>query len=229
MCMEKGHPFDMLAMLTSHVWLRRNKLRLGETVAELRLLNSLARDALLEFQHAHSVDPSPPSTHSQIKWEPPPMDWFKINFDGAVFQEKGEAGLGIIIRNDHGLVMTALTQVIPLPTSVEMVEVLATRRALIFAKELTFDHIILEGGSDIAIHAMKCDSYSAASFGHILADIKSLAAQFRHVVFRHTRRQGNKVAHNLARVACNFYPFYTWIEEIPVVSVVDYNVEIINE
>ena len=124
--------------------------------------------------------------------------------------------------------MATLTQVIPLPTLVEMVEVLAAKRALIFAKALTFDHIILEGGSDIAIHAMKCDSYFAASFGHILADIKSLAAQFRHVVFRHTCRQGNKVAHNLARAACNFYPFCTWIEEILVVSVVDY-AEIINE
>ena len=106
---------------------------------------------------------------------------------------------------------------------------LATRRALIFALELSFDHIILEGDSNIAIRAMKCDSYSVASFGHILADIKSLAAQFRHMVFTHTRRQGNKVAHNLARAACNFYPFCTWIEEIPIVSVVDYNAEIINE
>ena len=41
--------------------------------------------------------------------------------------------------------MAALTQVIPLPTSVEMVEVLIARRALIFAKELGFDHVILEG------------------------------------------------------------------------------------
>ena len=80
-----------------------------------------------------------------------PTDWVKINFDGAIFQAKGEAGLGAIIRNDHGLVMAALTQVIPLPTSMEMVEVLAARRALSFAQELGFDHIILEGDSDIAI------------------------------------------------------------------------------
>ncbi|KAK7832298.1 hypothetical protein CFP56_026625 [Quercus suber] len=158
-----------------------------------------------------------------------PYGLVQINFDGMVFQEKGEAGLGIIIYNDHGLVMAALTQVIPLPTSVEIMEVLAARRALIFAKELTFDHIILEGDSDIAIYAMKGEGYSTASFGHILSDIKALVAHFKHVVFRHTRRQGNKVAHNLARAACNFYPFCTWIEEIPVVFVVDYIAEIINE
>ena len=105
---------------------------------------------------------------------PPLTDWVKVNFDGTVFQESGEAGLGIIIRNDYGLVMAGLTQVIPLPTSVEMVEVLVARRALILAKELGLDHIILEGDSEIAIRAMKSEGYSATSFGHILSDIKVL-------------------------------------------------------
>ena len=159
---------------------------------------------------------------------PPLTDWVKVNFDGTVFQESGEAGLGIIIRNDYGLIMAGLTQVIPLPTSVEMVEVLAAWRALIFAKELGFDHIILEGDSEIAIRAMKSEGYSATSFGHILSDIKVLSTHFRQLVFRHTRRQGNKVARSLARAACNFSPFYTWIEEVHVVSVVDYLAEIIN-
>ena len=61
---------------------------------------------------------------------------------GAIFQGNAEAGLGAIIRKDYGLVMAALTQVIPLPISVEIVEVLAARRALIFALELGFDQVI---------------------------------------------------------------------------------------
>ena len=122
--------------------------------------------------------------------------------------------------------MAALTQVIPLPTSVEMVEVLAARRALSFAQELGFNHIILEGDSNIAIRAMKDESFSATSFGHIISDIKVLSTHFRHLVFRHTHRLGNKVAHSLARVACNFFPFYTWIEEVPVVYDVVYLTEI---
>ena len=72
--------------------------------------------------------------------------------------------------------MAALTLVIPLPTLVEMVEVLAARRALIFAKELGFDHVILEGDSEIAVRAMKSEGYSATSFGHIISDIKVLTS-----------------------------------------------------
>ena len=36
-----------------------------------------------------------------------------MNFDGTFFAEENTAGLGIIIRNDSGLVMAALTQQIP--------------------------------------------------------------------------------------------------------------------
>ncbi|XP_050259682.1 uncharacterized protein LOC126704699 [Quercus robur] len=227
--MEKGHPTDLVAMTTSLIWNRRNRLRLGESVLDLRLLYYMARDALQKFHQAHISAPSPTLTRSLTKWEPPPLDWVKINFDGATFQAKDVAGLGAIIRNDHGLVMAALTQVVPLPTSVEMVEVLAARRALSFAQELGFDHIILEGDSDTAIRAMKNESFSSASFGHILADIKVLSSHFRHLAFRHTRRQGNKVAHSLARAACNFFPFCTWIEEVPAVSNVVYLDEILLE
>ena len=68
----------------------------------------------------------------------------RYNFDGAVFSQAGLAGIGIIIRNEQGLVMAALSQQIPLPASVEMVEVLAARRALVFAKELGFDRVVVE-------------------------------------------------------------------------------------
>ena len=117
---------------------------------------------------------------------------------------------------------------VALPTSVEMVEVLAARRALIFANELGFDKVILEGDSEIAISAMKIDGYSAASFGHIIADIKALSPQFSCLIFQHTCRHGNMVAHSLARTACNFPPFCTWMEEVPLSSFAVYSAEIVN-
>nr|POF03373.1 putative ribonuclease h protein [Quercus suber] len=227
-CLEKSHHSDLFAMLADQIWFRRNKLRVGEEAVDLKQLNSRARDALHDFQLASATSPNPPPVRSPTKWKPPPSAWVKSNFDGAVFMERAEAGLGSIIRNDCGLVMAASTQIIPLPTTVEMVEVLAARRALIFAKELGFDQVILEGDYEIAIKAMKSDDYSAAAFGHIVFDIKALSTQFRCVIFQHTRRQGNMVAHSLARSACNFPHFCTWMEEVPVSSFAVYSAEIIN-
>ena len=227
-CLAKAHHTDLFAMLAYQIWFRRNKLRMGEKVTDLKLIKSMARDALHEFPQANSTPPKPPPVQTPIKWKPPPSDWVKINFDGAVFKEHAEAGLGSIIRNDCGLVMAALKQVIHLPTSVEMVEVLAAWRALFFAKELGFEKVILEGDSKIVVRAMKSDDFSVAPFGHIVFDIKSLSAHFRCLIFQHTCRQGNIVAHSLARAACNFPPFCTWMEEVPVSSYAMYLAKTIN-
>ena len=108
-------------------------------------------------------------------------------------------------------------------------EVLVARWALIFALELGFDQVILEGNSEIAIQAMNSADYMAAPFGHIIVDIKALSSHFRSLVFRHTHWLGNRVAHRLARAACNFSSsFCTWIEEVPVCTYGDYFAEIIN-
>ena len=64
-----------------------------------------------------------------------------------MFKDRKLAGLGGVIRNDYGLIMAAFTQTIPLPTSIEMVEVLAARSALVLAKELCLNQVLLEGDS----------------------------------------------------------------------------------
>ena len=68
--------------------------------------------------------------------------------------------MGVVIRNDHGLIMASLTQQIPLPSSVIEVEVLATRKALELTIELGFDNITLEGDSEILIKSLeKSDNF----------------------------------------------------------------------
>ncbi|KAL0009884.1 hypothetical protein SO802_004992 [Lithocarpus litseifolius] len=114
-----------------------------------------------------------------------------------------------------GLVMAAFTQPIPLPTSVEMVEVLAARGAFCFAKDLSFNKIIVEGDSEVIIKALNNGGLPSSSFGLILKDIKVLSSSFGKVLFSHTRRQGNRVAHGLARMACNFAHFLSWMEDVP--------------
>lgn len=75
--------------------------------------------------------------------------WYKINFEVATFAKDNKDGLGVVIRNNEGLVlvMASLTQKLPLPSTMIEVEVLAARRALELALETGFDNIILEGDS----------------------------------------------------------------------------------
>ena len=98
----------------------------------------MASDVLQEFHQLCPTHTKLPRTARAVKWRPPPSGLLKVNFDGALFAGENMAGLGVIICNDSGLVITALLQKIPLPASVEMVEVLVERRALWLAKELGF-------------------------------------------------------------------------------------------
>nr|XP_023887146.1 uncharacterized protein LOC111999255 [Quercus suber] len=221
LCSEKSNLVDLFAMTVSQIWTRRNKLRVGEDAAPLDMINQLASASLQVFIQSSLIPtkvPSPikvPSPPKVTKWLPPPSNWVKINFDGATFSDLSSAGLGAIIRNDLGPVMAAFTHLIPLPTSVEMVEVLAARSALCFAKELGFNNIIVEGDSEIVIKALSTNGPSFSSIGHIVKDVKVLASSLGNVSFNHTRRQGNRVAHGLARLACNFIHFQSWMEDVP--------------
>ena len=123
--------------------------------------------------------------------------------------------MGGVIRNDKGLIMAAFTQTIPMPTSVEIVEVLAACSALVLANELSLNQVQLKGDSEIIINALSKGGKDSSSFGHILMDIKLLSSAFQCLSFSHFRRQANKVVHCLVRLACKFSPYQVWMEEIP--------------
>ena len=107
--------------------------------------------------------------------------------------------MGVVIRNDHGLIMASLTQQIPLPSSVIEVEVLATRKALELTIELGFDNITLD--SEVLIKSLVKGDNSLAHYGHLLADIHVLMARFSSLRLSHVRRHFNSLAHALARHA----------------------------
>ena len=68
----------------------------------------------------------------QSQWSPPPIDCFKVNFDGATFPEMGKAGLGVVIRNWQGNVMASLSKQAPLPFSLDIVEAMVAAKAISF-------------------------------------------------------------------------------------------------
>uniref|UniRef100_A0A7N2LQY5 RNase H type-1 domain-containing protein n=1 Tax=Quercus lobata TaxID=97700 RepID=A0A7N2LQY5_QUELO len=115
--------FALFACTASLIWQRRNNLRLGEDTFPLMKINSIAANSLQEFHQLHPTHSAIPQTARSVKWRLPPEGFLEVNFDGVVFAANNIASLGIIICNDSELVMAALSQQIPLPISVEMVEV----------------------------------------------------------------------------------------------------------
>jgi len=139
---------------------------------------------------------------------------YKVNFDGAIFKDLG-VGLGVVIRDSEGMVIGALAERNPLPCSIAMVESLACRRAVLFAKEMSIFEATIEGDAEIVILALKDGSTSNPKFGHIIQDSPILANEFHLCVFSHVKRLGNTIAHYLARKAKSGNELQVWIESIP--------------
>ena len=121
-------------------------------------------------------------------WKPPSLGLFKINFDGATFESLNQAGIGVVIKDEHGLVIAALSQRIPLPSSVSMVEALAARRALIFAQEISIFSVEVEGDSLQVIRAINNKKLDRSGLGHIIQDIKLLGSCMQSCSFTHIGR-----------------------------------------
>ena len=107
------------------------------------------------------------------------MGFVKANFDGAIFKDLMAAGIGMAVRNEHGEVVAALAEQIPILDSVFTLETLATRRVVHFVRKLGPRNVAFEGDSESSIHAISNILLLHSSCGHIIQDILLFASSLQ--------------------------------------------------
>ena len=135
-----------------------------------------------------------------VRWTRPLDGLYKVNFDTALFEGSGCGGIGVTIRDSSGAIIGTLSQKIPLPHSVELVEALVARR-VVFPQELCLANVLVEGDCLRVVLALKDPVDCHTLYGHIVEDIHHLASHFQSYSLSHVRRRGNLLAHALARRA----------------------------
>ena len=106
---SQSHLLCLFDVTAWKLWTRRNKLCMGENSIPIGSVADFARAYNSDYQRMFKLKPRNPRPHD-IKWKPPDTDYFKVNFDGAMFDDTNEAGIGVIIRNNHGEVMASLSE-----------------------------------------------------------------------------------------------------------------------
>jgi hypothetical protein len=53
-----------------------------------------------------------PKKKSMVRWEPPPVNWLKINVDGSLVPTTGSASVGAVIRDHCGYVIAGAVRVL---------------------------------------------------------------------------------------------------------------------
>ena len=143
----------------------------------------------------------------RTRWSPPQIGFVKINFDGAVFDSSHSSGVGAVIWNHNGAVMASCAVKLNRVYRAEEIEALATLKALQFASEQGVQKAILEGDLLGLIKALESEDHNLSPWGLLVEDVKLVANSFVSLLYSHIKRNGNSVAHNLAKHAIRIPDF----------------------
>lgn len=93
------------------------------------------------------------------------------------------------------------------------IESLVAARALELGLEIGLDRFIMEGDSDVTMKALATKTRSLVSLDVLIQDAKLFSSCYSKLLYSHTKRDGNKVAHNLAKITVNFLDYIVWMED----------------
>ena len=170
--MKKPGSGELFGITTWHIWTHRNRVRLREKTIPFSDIGEAAKNYLQQVKAVREdwEDQTAVKQPLRHKWLPPAATEFKANFDGAWFNESNKAGIGVVVRDSAGQVIAALAEKIKKPHSVECLEMMAARRAEVFAQEIDLQKCQFEGDSETIIKALNGGDMSSSSFGHLIRD-----------------------------------------------------------
>ena len=198
------------------VWQRRNKAMYQSELESLDEIPLLALRLSSEFWAANDqLQPMPQVTLKSV-WQPPSQFEFKANCDAALFPSHDITSIGVVIRDGRGLPIATLCKRFHCLHTVDNAEAIAAREAIQLAKDVGLTEVEVEGDSLVIFQALKQQEVCFASYGDIVQDVLHLSSSLHWVGFSHVRRNGNRVAHVLARNAIVLSSdFLVWLEDVP--------------
>lgn len=212
-----GLSLGLFAAFCWGIWTRRNQTIFHDITAEdtVHMVCTLVNDFVhaqqrMQGQHRRVVD---------VQWSAPEDGWVKINFNGARFRlangwcwsdhlESFGGGDGCSIRAT------------PLLGGCRLCGSIAASKAIDLARELGFTDVQVEGDSLNIVKALCEGDEFLSGCGHILLLAVNSSRCFRRFQAIHVRKQGNELAHGLARLARSCDHQQVWMEEVPM-SLVD--------
>ncbi|RLN29958.1 hypothetical protein C2845_PM05G12440 [Panicum miliaceum] len=141
------------------------------------------------------------------RWEPPPGGTWKVNVDGAFWEQEKKGAWGFAVRDDQGHAALAGSGSLEVVNDALSAESHACIAALQAAADHGLHNIILETDSTILVKALQTDAYDRARDGMLFREAKYIMAMnFSSVVVAYAPRSCNSLAHDLAQFGRNRDP-----------------------
>ena len=132
----KEGELERLACTVKCIWKSKNAAKFEGKCKEARRIVTEANALVEEFREQFGAlkQPAPPKTE---RWTPSREGWYKVNVDGVVFKESDNCGIGIVIKNEMGEIMGAMSKRMDLPLGALEVEAKAFEKGMLLAGDLS--------------------------------------------------------------------------------------------
>ncbi|KAK8649108.1 hypothetical protein V6N13_129844 [Hibiscus sabdariffa] len=144
-----------------------------------------------------SIDGVLPSSRTNARWVSPPMDWVKLNVDGARDHGTGFAACGGLIRDPDGRWVRGFARSVGICSPIES-ELWAVHEGLVQAWVLGLKRVVVEVDSASVLRLLSQHSCRESSMT-IVQHIFSLLSRDWSIKFVHAYRESNAVADSLAK------------------------------
>ena len=146
-----------------------------------------------------------------VKWNPPPVNWAKLNTDGLVLGDPGLAGGGGVLRDSLENWIGGFSRSIGI-TSCVQAELRALKYGLLLALNLEISKLEIEMDSSVVVESLKSTSMPNVFLRSIVDDCRLLLERFEATTIKYIYREANRCADALAKTGCvqhvniSFYP-----------------------
>ena len=185
------------AIMCDQEWMSRDKARVdGIKIAPV----NLARQVYKSFEeHKQAWKMQCKNSSKDKTWILPPPSWIKLNFDAAI--REGKTSVAVVGRDQEGnLVAARVEQRCPgsSVTSEANAALLAIQRAV----DANFKNVVIERDAWNVIEPLRNQAIAPHwSIKSMVEDILYFVKGFDNVKFSFVCREGNEIAHLLARWA----------------------------
>ncbi|KAK8631533.1 hypothetical protein V6N13_028316 [Hibiscus sabdariffa] len=179
------------------IWFSRNRL-VHEGISPVVDEYVSFIEAYIQEQDALGQVYTSPNVSYESSWQAPCGSVVKFNFGAAFDPNSRSATTGVVGRNSLGLIVAACSFPHRGVADASVAEAYACRQAVLFAKELGFSRVIVEGESLSVIKKLNSDVSDRSIICPIVHDIKFLSKDFSSISFCFARREANNIAHVLA-------------------------------
>ncbi|KAK6126674.1 hypothetical protein DH2020_039582 [Rehmannia glutinosa] len=144
------------------------------------------------------------------RWKPAEFPFFKCNVDAALSRHKNSTGIAMVVRDDNGEFVVARTVVFQGLYEVREAEAIGIREALSWTKNLGFQQLIIETDAKYVVDGLVSLEPGISEFDNILKECQILLQSEPAFSVTFVHRNGNRVAHALAKEAFSFDSPFVW-------------------